>query len=463
MKNQAQWLDRKFLITEKTIKLLENLSLNYKIKKTNDKTSGMVKIDGHELQSIPFEYVVSPVTGVSPLTEYYTMVTYLNKTGPLLLGGTLLGPTNMRLDGVELESDKISNNGAILEAKIKLTFTEEEKTGKQYAAKAAKYISPIKRDCYTEPPQAVEDLILKVLYNGIDITDAISINKCIHDMYACSRADTLLLTFNDDNKVWDGWQAKAENIISVTYGVAKSGAMFIESLLPRNGEYELRASSIPPTAKKDNNKSWENVKFSQFAKEIADRNGLGFEMYGVEDKLYSYVAQENEPDFTFLQKRCNLESLAFVVFDKKLIIYSEEYLEQQKPLETVEIDSDKEFEYNDNSLKGLGSLTVKNGSLSGVYKSTNGLSRVGERIIKTFMSGQAEADRFAKGLWRQECKELACGWFKDALMREYSAGSIMELKTLGANSWNGNVFISHIRQNYLNSTSKIFFRKADIN
>ena len=177
MKNQAQWLDRKFLITEKTIKLLENLSLNYKIKKTNDKTSGMVKIDGHELQSIPFEYVVSPVTGVSPLTEYYTMVTYLNKTGPLLLGGTLLGPTNMRLDGVELESDKISNNGAILEAKIKLTFTEEEKTGKQYAAKAAKYISPIKRDCYTEPPQAVEDLILKVLYNGIDITDAISINN----------------------------------------------------------------------------------------------------------------------------------------------------------------------------------------------------------------------------------------------------------------------------------------------
>ena len=59
-------------------------------------------------------------------------------------------------------------------------------------------------------------------------------------------------------------------------------------------------------------------------------------------------------------------------------------------------------------------------------------------------------------------EHLATGVFKDAIMREFSAGSIMGIETTGANSWNGNAFISHIRQDYVNSTSKIFFRKANV-
>ena len=79
-----------------------------------------------------------------------------------------------------------------------------------------------------------------------------------------------------------------------------------------------------------------------------------------------------------------------------------------------------------------------------------------------YLSGQEEADRFAKGILRQENKNLVTGIFKDAIMREFSAGSIMGIKTAGANSWNGNAFISHIRQDYVNSVSKVFFRKAEV-
>ena len=163
----------------------------------------------------------------------------------------------------------------------------------------------------------------------------------------------------------------------------------------------------------------------------------------------------------FCKKRCELESLAFVVYDKKLVLYSEEYLEKQEPVKTITIDSDKEFTYTDNAQKGYGKITVKNGDLTGTYTSSNKLSKAKEIIIKTYMSGQDEANRFAKGILRQENKNLATGIFKDAIMREFSAGSIMGIKTTGANSWNGNAFISHIRQDYVKSTSKVFFRKAD--
>ena len=281
-------------------------------------------------------------------------------------------------------------------------------------------------------------------------------------MFACSQADTLTLKFNDINKVWDSWKPENEDIISVVCGVAKSGAMYIDSVVPENGLMTLRASSIPPTAKTVNNKSWENVRLLQLAKEVADRHGLGFKSYGVEDRLYSYVRQDNMPDFEFLQQRCELESLAFLVYDKKLVLYSEEYLENQEPVKTITVDTDKDFTYTDNAQKGYGKITVKNGDLTGTYTSSNKLSKVKEIIIQTYMSGQEEANRFAKGILRQENKNLATGVFKDAIMREFSAGSIMGIKTTGANSWNGNAFISHIRQDYVKSTSKIFFRKAEV-
>ena len=458
---QLKWKDRTWGISQKTIKTLQELGLSYKTKKKSDSTSSTTNVDGHELQTFSIPYTVSLVTGVNPWTEYTTMKSYLGAYGPLLLQGTLYGPDNVILEGVSIETDSITNDGKILTATITLDF-KEYVPDKKTKSKAAKYVSTIKRNHYKNQPKAIADRILKVLYNGVNITDDISINSCIHDMFACSQADTLILKFNDINKVWDNWKAKNEDIISIVCGVAKSGAMYIESVIPENGLMTLRASSIPPTAKTVNNKSWENVKLLQLAKEIADRHGLGFESYGVEDRLYSYVRQDNMPDFEFLQQRCELESLAFLVYDKKLILYSEEYLEKQEPVKTITVDTDKDFTYTDNAQKGYGKITVKNGDLIGAYTSSNGLSRVKEIIISTYMSGQDEANRFAQGILRQENKNLATGVFKDAIMREFSAGSIMGIKTPGANSWNGNAFISHIRQDYVKSTSKVFFRKAEV-
>ena len=456
---QAKWKDRVFSITSNTIRTLTELGTSYKIKKKTDGTSSTTVIEGHELQAFTINYEVSLVAGINPLTEYNTMKSYLGAYGPLLLQGTLYGPNNVMLEGVELDSDSISNDGKLLSGKITLKFKEYNVSGK---TTAAKYISDTKRTSFQNEPKAIADRILKVFYNGVNITEDISINSCIHDMFACSTADTLTLKFNDINKVWDSWKPKNEDIISITCGVAKSGAMYIDSIIPENGLMTLRASSIPPTAKTVNNKAWENVRLLQLAKEIANRHGLGFESYGVEDRLYSYVRQDNQPDFIFLQKRCELESLAFLVYDKKLILYSEEYLESQKPVKTITIEADKDFTYTDNAQKGYGKITVKNGNLTGAYKSSNGLSKVKEIIIQTYMSGQDEANRFAQGILRQENKNLATGIFKDAIMREFSAGSIMEIKTTGASTWNGKAFISHIRQDYVKSISKIFFRRAEV-
>lgn len=456
---QFQWGNNIISLEKNVYQRLKELSESFKVTKKSDNTSSTVIINGSELQT--FNIPISTY-GQDAMEMYELWRSQIGQSNPMIVQGALFGPDSVMLHKVALATDEISNSGQIINGTITLTFEENEAQGKAFKSNAMPYISPITREYFEDTPQAVEDLMLKVFYGDTDITDAIDINYCEHDMYACSIADTLLLKFNDTNKVWDSWGAGKEDLISITCGIAKSGKMFIDTVKPKNGLMVLRASSIPPTAKEKHNKSWENVKTLQLAKEIADRHGLGFESYGVDDFLYSYVRQDNEPDFEFLQKRCELESLAFVVYDKKLILYSEKYLEEQEPAEDIELDSDADFAYTDNELKGYGTMTVKNGDISGTYTANNGLSRADERIIKTYISSQDEGNRYAKGILRQVNKNLASGFWKDTLRRELSAGSILNLKTLGAKSWDGKVFVSHIRQDYVNSKSKIFFRKADV-
>lgn len=457
---QAQWSDRQFKITSNQLKMLESFGTSYKIKKKTDGTTGTTKIEGHELQNISLSYTISPQVGVNPINEYLIMRSYLGKTAPLLVGNTLFGPDNLMLVNVALSANLISPTGVILSGTITLDLKEYEAEGVQVAAKGAKYQSPIKKSKKEFIKSGLADIGLKILYNGKDITKDISVSSCIHDMFACSQADKLLIKFNDAKRLWDGWKPSKEDVISVSYGIAKTGAMYIDSVVPENGLMTLRASSIPPTAMDKTDKSWENVHLLQLAKEIASRHGLEFEKYDVEDRIYSYVRQPNISDFEFLQQRCNLESLAFVVYDKKLVLYDETKLETAEPVKQVNITADNDFSYTDSSQKGYGKIAVSNGSLTGNYTSGSGLTNALTQTISTAISGQAEADRFAKGLLRQANKNLTNGVFKLPLMREFSAGSVMKIVTTGANSWNGNGFVSHIRQDYINSTSKVFFRKA---
>ena len=301
---------------------------------------------------------------------------------------------------------------------------------------------------------------MKVLYEGVDIYPEISVHRCFHDMYAEKQSDELLLKLNDTRQLWDVWNPQKGDIIAIEDGAAKTGKMFIESVVPESGMITLRAYSMPQSVKDKRSKSWEKVKFLQLAQEIADRHGLTLETYGITDQTYEYVEQNNLPDFAFLQIRCSLEGAAFLVYDGKLVVYDQAYMEGQSPTDSITITPASDFEYRDEGNSAFDSAEVVNGGLTGRFSAPTGGDKVLRKVIPIPMSNQVEANRFAKGLLRDANKDATVGTlWTGSLLRNYAAGSIITLTTEGVKSWDGPAFISRIRHDYVKTRSKVYLRK----
>lgn len=299
---------------------------------------------------------------------------------------------------------------------------------------------------------------MKILYEGVDIYPAVSVNRCFHTMYAAGHSDELLLRLNDTRQLWQKWNPKRGDKISAEDGAAKTGEMFIDSITPASGFLTIRAYSMPPSAKNKNSKSWEQVKLTQLINEVAALHGLTVQTFGVEDQTYNFVAQNNEPDFDFLARRCGYEGLAFLVYDGKLVVYSEPFMEQQPATKSLNITVGYDFEYQDNGDRAFGSCEVKNGSVKGTFAAGDGKAL--QLVLPVPMSSEVEANRFAQNLLRAKNKEMqvATIW-TDYMVRDIAPGTNVNLSTEGAALWNGPAFVSGVRHDYVRTKSKLWLRK----
>lgn len=301
--------------------------------------------------------------------------------------------------------------------------------------------------------------MIQITYEGVDITKSVSIYTCYHDMYACDKADSAHVVVNDVTGIWDQWAPKNGDEMSITYGPIGTGKMYVYECKPRNGLFDIKITAAPPTYREKGNKAWQKVRLLQMGEEIAGRHGMTFESYDVEDQLYGYILQSNQDDFSFLNFRAALEGCALIMCDNKLIMYNEFLYERLGPSEFLNLSTNVEFDYRDNTNDGYGSCLVERGGYTGTYDAGNGLSAVLKPKDWFCVGSNAEAERFAKNLLRRANKNNITGYFKGYVMPGYAAGSCAVIKNAKVESWNGQVFLHHIRNDYANCESKMFFRR----
>lgn len=301
--------------------------------------------------------------------------------------------------------------------------------------------------------------MMRIIYKGVDITESVSVNRCYHDMYAAGQTDTLHLRLNDVRNLWDSWGPQDGDEIRIDYGTINTGTMFVSSVQMQNGYFDIVAQSAPKSGFKAQHKAWQQVRLLQLGREIAERNGLAFSSYGVTDRLYSYILQDGQSDFAFLNQRAKLEGCAFQVYNKRLILYSEAYMESITPSEVLEVSVAGSYKYQDNSAELYGSCIVDGGAYFGEFVADSGSARVYRPKNLGNIGGADEAARFAKGLLRAVNKDCRGGFIRANVLTGYAAASVIELLNPRAPSWDGPVFLHHVRNDYGNGTSKVFFRK----
>ena len=196
----------------------------------------------------------------------------------------------------------------------------------------------------------------------------------------------------------------------------------------------------------------------QLANEFAGNHGLTFESYGCTDQIYQYLKQENETDFKFFSRLCTLEGCQMLIYDGRLIVYGEQYLESQPATGELQVGENGNFVYRDNRGDCYGSCEISSGATFGKFAAPNSISGAVLRPDNIRSTSNGEAARFAKGLLRNANKYGRKGQFSKSLLREYAAASILNLTTPKACAWDGRVFVYKARHDYVGNKTTLYFR-----
>lgn len=417
-------------------KMFDSLDSELSVKTRNDGNSNEQKSGGNELRSISLPYKIVAAAGVNILEEISTIQKMLGVIAPIYIDKRKLFSTLFLLTDCNCSNIELTPLGDIVSCDISLSFVEYKislGTGKG----------------------------LKVLYNDVDITKDITIVECEHEMNAEDEPDEIKIKFADNNHLWDKWEPNNNDSIKVIDGIATTGKMFIQSVLPENGYMNLTGSSVPDKMRKkakENNKSWSNVKLLQIITEIAGRNNLTVDSYDIENRNIPFVEQENKSDLEFISERCELEGLSFVIYDGKIVLYSPEKIEKTTPVKTIAVKDDANYQYDDNSMNAYGACEVDNGKISGYAAAQNKIENTFRKILKGYIDNVAEGNMYAKNILNKQNRGLKKGSFQTDIMRDLSAASVVTLNTPKASSNNGNVFYTKIRHDYVNKKTSHFFR-----
>lgn len=301
---------------------------------------------------------------------------------------------------------------------------------------------------------------MKLIYEGIDITKSVAINRCEHETFAENCADRVMVRFSDAAGKWNGWKPNRGDTIRIVEGAADTGTMFISEFITENGLFTIHASALPETCRENADRSWEDIRLFQIGRDIAARHGLTFKSYDIDDQLYPFIRQEGKTDVGFLNALCRAEGYALAVYDKQIIVYDEHARESTAATADITVGADGRFEYADRSVQAYGAIALVSGAFRGAFSDPNPLTNRTLRMQSPIAcASSAEAQRYARGLLRQANKDAFSGSFRQRLAQGYAAASVLNLRTTKASGWNGKIFVTKTRSDYVRGEIKIFFRK----
>ena len=298
---------------------------------------------------------------------------------------------------------------------------------------------------------------MQLIYEGVDITNDVEINRAEVTDSAGGQADSLEIKFSDAQKLWSKWKPEKNHRIELKKGGFSSGVMFIDSWVQLPGFFILRALSVPQEVKTPFYRAWEDVRFLEIVQEIAGRYGFQIQTFGIENHHYKRLNQSNKTDIEFLSDLCKLESYSLKITNKSIVIYNEVLIEKDVHIKKIYLeDFDGDFYFEDSIAGAYSACQVLYGDIKAEAKDSAVKGPI-KKVTDLYVSSIGEAQRFSAGILRNLNKERAWGKCRIRLDPGIAAGSMVEISGVGISD--GKYFCEKVVHEFVSGKTKLYLRR----
>lgn len=177
---------------------------------------------------------------------------------------------------------------------------------------------------------------MKVIYQGKEITKSIRVKKCtVKD--TSGKSDSIDITFADSNN-WYSWKPKEDDSISVEKDNYSSGTMFVNTIIPENGDFRILASSLPCRARNKRNKSYFDRTLENIIRECALESAMEYQVYGLDTSIHiPYIERNNEGCSAFLQRLLTLEGATLKCINNRYVIIGIQYAQDKENSQVITV------------------------------------------------------------------------------------------------------------------------------
>ena len=281
---------------------------------------------------------------------------------------------------------------------------------------------------------------LKIIYEGSDVTKNLTryhLSLTINDKLS-GEADDLNLTLADKDKDFLGeWFPVRGSTIEVAIGSLDAGRFEVDEVQISSPPTTcaVKATSIPQLSElrqTDESKSWESVKLSKIARDIADASNVELFYEADFDPTITRAECGEQSRLAFLEKICADWGLIVKVSDGKLIVYPEEQLETREAVKSIHWQELTRFQARAtlNEVYKDCQVNYKHATHSELYSATatDDSKSEGKTLkINKKVSSQAEAEHLAKHELRKKNKHEYEVTLTKPFDADFQAGNAFEL------------------------------------
>lgn len=301
--------------------------------------------------------------------------------------------------------------------------------------------------------------MLRLYYEGTEITDFVTVRRCLVRDTAGERCDGMEIEFFNAG-VWNGWGPAEDERIRAVLDSYDTGTLYVNTVQPEDGFYRIFATALPCRARRRMSRSYAELTLEEIVQSAAMASGMRWALYGLDGgAAIPYIQQGEESCAAFLSRLLRLEGAALKCVNGKYagigLLWAQE-LRARKTLRLTAEQKGAAYRRGGEKLRGL---RVRTPYADASAEDTSAADAARTETVTAYPAKNGvQAGRWARGLLldrNRRCEEvrLRCGF--DADME-----ALVRIDVEGGTAADGKWLVASAEHDLLSGTSEIWMHRC---